>query len=467
MVLNQYKIRYTITFGGAGVSHPAVRPFFHSGLFTFRNHELIAIDPAPWSKHLVKLWSVCDCSHDSKLLYWFWAKDSVREYSNKPQSICRPEEKWFVSRCKFPRCPGYHSWWQLVSMELATANRALWECLTNLPWECIGGKRPLERGSESRRHSRVLLSQALRLNLTRSECGRLRIAPRCYGLTLLKRQIKSIHTCVSWTKRLPSYQAALIVKLDIVSQCQAIHARSIFPCQDTPDIKSTFEFNIRSPLPVIASGLFTGAKDYQPGKDGVPGTLLYTFKQGNPIPSYLFAIASGWVEEVIIEPVRSMYLYSIRDIATASIGPRSSLATGPEELEASKSELEEDTEHFIQAAEVNNALVDENTTTGLIYSLENHSTILVDYLQCSHTPPKLSLWRNGEPELYVCDPNHYIWREFIRISWWRSVLNNAMKRRSRTALYRLLYGLHFPSWRPRTENIGPSERWCHCPWACS
>ncbi|MCJ1271931.1 hypothetical protein MMC22_011836 [Lobaria immixta] len=118
----------------------------------------------------------------------------------------------------------------------------------------------------------------------------------------------------------------------IFSQCQAIHARSVFPCQDTPDVKSTYEFNLRSPLPVIASGLFTGAKDFQPGKAGVPGTLLYTFKQDIPIPSYLFAIASG-------------------DIATASIGPRSIVATGPEEIQGSKWELEADTERFVHAAE--------------------------------------------------------------------------------------------------------------------
>ena len=82
----------------------------------------------------------------------------------------------------------------------------------------------------------------------------------------------------------------------LVSQCQAIHARSLFPCQDTPDVKSTFDFNIRSALPVIASGLSTGAKDFRPGKKGEAGTLLYTFRQAIPIPSYLFAIASGLVK---------------------------------------------------------------------------------------------------------------------------------------------------------------------------
>lgn len=59
-------------------------------------------------------------------------------------------------------------------------------------------------------------------------------------------------------------------------------------------MKSTFDFNIRSPLPVVASGLFTGSKDFEPGsKVGSLGTLLYTFKQEIPIPSYLFAVASG------------------------------------------------------------------------------------------------------------------------------------------------------------------------------
>ncbi|TKX26598.1 leukotriene A-4 hydrolase-like protein [Elsinoe australis] len=110
------------------------------------------------------------------------------------------------------------------------------------------------------------------------------------------------------------------------SQCQAIHARSIFPCQDTPDVKSTFTYNIKSPLPVLASGLPTTASDE------TSGSKVYTFKQSVPIPSYLFALASG-------------------DIAKADIGPRSTVWTSPDELKGAKWELEDDTENFIKKAE--------------------------------------------------------------------------------------------------------------------
>ncbi|KAA8569126.1 hypothetical protein EYC84_000796 [Monilinia fructicola] len=116
------------------------------------------------------------------------------------------------------------------------------------------------------------------------------------------------------------------------SQCQAIHNRSIFPCQDTPDVKSTYDFRIRSPLPVLASGLPRGATSFIHGENGESGTLLYSFYQEIPMPAYLFALASG-------------------DIATASIGPRSLVSTGPEELLGAKWELERDTEKFIETIE--------------------------------------------------------------------------------------------------------------------
>jgi leukotriene-A4 hydrolase len=114
------------------------------------------------------------------------------------------------------------------------------------------------------------------------------------------------------------------------SQCQAIHCRSIFPCQDTPDVKSTYEFRITSPLPVIASGVPVDANSIN-GADGK--TKTHQFVQKIPMTSYLFALASG-------------------DIVTSSIGPRSVVATTPgKDLEEAKWELKADTEKFIEVAE--------------------------------------------------------------------------------------------------------------------
>ncbi|CAJ2502663.1 Uu.00g100570.m01.CDS01 [Anthostomella pinea] len=115
----------------------------------------------------------------------------------------------------------------------------------------------------------------------------------------------------------------------VYSQCQAILARSIFPCQDTPDVKSTFTFNITSPLPVVASGVPVPSDSTS--KDG-EGGKLFRFEQKVPIPSYLFALASG-------------------DLETARIGKRSVVATGPEALQAAKWELEDDMDKFLAVAE--------------------------------------------------------------------------------------------------------------------
>lgn len=111
------------------------------------------------------------------------------------------------------------------------------------------------------------------------------------------------------------------------SQCQAINCRSIFPCQDTPDVKSTFHFKLSSVLPAVASGVAVGDHTATPGTEKV-----YEFEQKVPIPSYLFAVASG-------------------DIRTAAIGARSWVASGPEEVEECKWELERDMDKFLEVAE--------------------------------------------------------------------------------------------------------------------
>jgi leukotriene-A4 hydrolase len=115
------------------------------------------------------------------------------------------------------------------------------------------------------------------------------------------------------------------------SQCQAIHARSLFPCFDTPSVKSTYKFSVASKYSAVMSGNTadnaTGINEF-----AASGDTVYEFEQSIPIPSYLVAIASG-------------------DLKSAEIGPRSLVYTEPSKLDACKYEFEADTENFIQAAE--------------------------------------------------------------------------------------------------------------------
>lgn len=71
------------------------------------------------------------------------------------------------------------------------------------------------------------------------------------------------------------------------SQCEAIHARSMLPCQDTPSVKATFKAAIRSPLRVLTSGRQMSSQTHD------DGTTTYFSSQPVPIPSYLITIAAG------------------------------------------------------------------------------------------------------------------------------------------------------------------------------
>ncbi|VDM41800.1 unnamed protein product [Toxocara canis] len=75
----------------------------------------------------------------------------------------------------------------------------------------------------------------------------------------------------------------------LFSQCESIHARSLFPCMDTPSVKQTYDAQVRveSDLTCLMSALSVDSPSY----DG-DYTIFY-FRQPMPIPSYLFAIVVG------------------------------------------------------------------------------------------------------------------------------------------------------------------------------
>ena len=96
----------------------------------------------------------------------------------------------------------------------------------------------------------------------------------------------------------------------LYSQCQSLHARSIFPCQDTPSVRFTYDAEIDVPAPLRAV------------MAAAPGDLRqeearnhFRFTMPQAIPSYLFAFAVGNLE-------------------SKDIGPRSRIYAEPESLEA-------------------------------------------------------------------------------------------------------------------------------------
>lgn len=104
-------------------------------------------------------------------------------------------------------------------------------------------------------------------------------------------------------------------------QCQAIHARSLFPCFDTPAVKAPYKLIATSPYFTLLSGLPVLVEGPR-----------YVYNQPIPIPSYLISIASG-------------------DLVKAKIGPRSDVFSEPVNIDKCQWEFEADMENFIQIAE--------------------------------------------------------------------------------------------------------------------
>lgn len=96
----------------------------------------------------------------------------------------------------------------------------------------------------------------------------------------------------------------------LYSQCQAIHARSLFPCQDTPAIRFTYQAEIEVPKPLMAvmGAALLDSKE-------TDASTKYRFEMKQAIPSYLFGLAAG-------------------HLTFAELGPRTGIYAEPETIEA-------------------------------------------------------------------------------------------------------------------------------------
>lgn len=112
----------------------------------------------------------------------------------------------------------------------------------------------------------------------------------------------------------------------LFSQCQAIHARSVLPCQDTPAFRVTYQAELA--VPVRLRAVMAAA---HLGRDERDDLAFERFTMPQPIPPYLLAFAVG-------------------DLAAKDLSPRSRVWAEPGKVDAAAWEFA-DVEKMMAAAE--------------------------------------------------------------------------------------------------------------------
>src|SRR5688572_30074876 len=112
----------------------------------------------------------------------------------------------------------------------------------------------------------------------------------------------------------------------LFSQCQAIHARSVVPLQDTPRIRITFDAELT--VPAALRGLMAAA---HLGRERKGDLAVERYRMPQPIPPYLLALAVGELE-------------------SRELGPRSRVWAEPSVVEAAAREFSQ-VDEMIRVAE--------------------------------------------------------------------------------------------------------------------
>ena len=160
----------------------------------------------------------------------------------------------------------------------------------------------------------------------------------------IKYQIDSTASAFQW---LTAEQTAEKLQPYMFSQCQAIHARSMVPCIDSPAMKVTYEAKVSVPTwctvlmsaisanidgqPTLVENLETTTTESK--SDGIMKEPYHChfWRQDVPMPPYLIAIAAGVLE-------------------SREISPRVKIWAEPSMVDQAKFEFE-DTESFLSIAE--------------------------------------------------------------------------------------------------------------------
>ncbi|KAI3897798.1 hypothetical protein MKX03_013704 [Papaver bracteatum] len=115
----------------------------------------------------------------------------------------------------------------------------------------------------------------------------------------------------------------------VYTQCQAIHARSIFPCQDTPAARICYSARLNVPreLSAVMAAKHVERRSPVAGEAGVAcdealwcaeGRVVEEFVMEQPIPPYLFAFAVGELGFTEVGPRTRIYaenVLSVLDVA--------------------------------------------------------------------------------------------------------------------------------------------------------